>query len=149
MKPTVPWVGVGVLIAVSAAVTGCARLRLASLGPPVVRTLETTGYCKCGKCCGWHRRLCLWPVYSSGPLRGKPKKVGVTASGTRARPGTIAADPSRYPFGTLMYVPGYGYGRVEDTGRDIRGDRIDLYFRTHQQALNWGRRRLEVKIWFP
>lgn len=147
--PGVSWVGVGVLVAVSVAMTGCARLRLGARGPPVVRTLETTGYCSCGTCCGWHRNGWLRPVYSGGPLQGKPKKVGVTASGKQARRGTLAADPTRYPFGTVMYIPGYGYGRVEDTGGDIRGDHIDLYFRTHRQALTWGRQRVEVKIWFP
>lgn len=81
-------------------------------------------------------------------MKGQPKQVGVTASGTRARPGTIAADPKFYPFGTVMYVPGYGYGRVEDTGGDIKGPaRIDLFYRTHQRALRWGRQTVDVRVW--
>ena len=61
--------------------------------------------------------------------------------------GTIAADTKYYPFGTRMYVPGWGWGVVSDRGGAIKGpDRIDLYFESHQDALNWGRRRLEVTI---
>ena len=113
------------------------------------RVLLTTGYCKCQKCTGWRRTWYGRPVYASGPNKGKRKAVGITASGTRARVGTIAADTSRYPFNTIMYIPGYGYGRVEDRGGKIKGNHIDLFFRTHKQGLRWGRQKKMVKIWFP
>jgi len=87
------------------------------------------------------------PVYSYGPNKGKPKKVGVTASGTRARHGTIAADTRYLPFGTVIYVPGYGYGRVEDRGGAIKGAKIDLWFSSHDKAKQWGRRKIKVKVW--
>jgi 3D (Asp-Asp-Asp) domain-containing protein len=48
-----------------------------------------------------------------------------------------------------MFIPGYGYGRVEDTGGAIKAGRIDLYFRSHQEALNWGRRQKDVQVWYP
>ena len=64
-----------------------------------------------------------------------------------ARHGTLAADPSLYPMGTIMYIDGYGYGRVEDTGGKIKGEHIDLFFLTHRQAQNWGRQKKRVKIW--
>lgn len=48
-----------------------------------------------------------------------------------------------------MYIEGYGYGRVEDRGGAIKGQHVDLFFRTHQQALEWGRQTLKVKVWFP
>jgi 3D (Asp-Asp-Asp) domain-containing protein len=117
--------------------------------PPIERKLLTTGYCPCGECCGWERNWRGVPVYSSGPNKGQRKAVGITASGTHARPGTIAADISIYPFGTVMYVDGYGYGRVEDTGGDIKGDRIDLFFKTHREALQWGKQWKRVRIWLP
>ena len=61
--------------------------------------------------------------------------------------GTIAADTRHYPFGTRMYVPGYGWGVVRDRGRNIKGAaRIDLYFHSHDDALRWGRRKLPVYI---
>ena len=61
--------------------------------------------------------------------------------------GTIAADTDYYPFGTRMYVPGYGWGVVGDRGSAIKGhSRIDLYFKFHYQALAWGRRKVRVEI---
>ena len=128
---------------------GCARIRPPGNVAPFERVLEATGYCRCRSCCGWKRNWLLQPVYASGAAKGERKKVGITASGERARKGTIAADTRRYPFGTIMYVDGYGYGRVEDRGGDIKGDRIDLFFETHRQALEWGRRKLSVRIWLP
>ncbi|MCP4292617.1 MAG: hypothetical protein GY780_12375 [bacterium] len=63
------------------------------------------------------------------------------------RDGTIAADTKYYPFGTRMYVPGYGWGVVEDRGGAIKGpDRIDLYFNSHNEALQWGRKKVKVNI---
>ena len=114
-----------------------------------IMVVETTGYCNCGKCCGWKRSFFGFgrPVFSSGPNKGKPKKVGVTANGTTARHGTIAADTRMLPFGTVLYIPGYGYGRVEDRGGAIKGAKLDLWFSTHDQALKWGRRRMKVKVW--
>jgi len=112
-------------------------------------TIETTAYCSCGQCCHWKYDSAGKPVHSQGRQKGKPKAVGMTASGKMAHPGTIAADTRYYPLGTLMYVPGYGYGVVEDRGGDIKGRRrIDLYFETHQQALRWGRQKLDVVV-FP
>ncbi len=64
--------------------------------------------------------------------------------------GTIAADTNYYPFGTEMFVPGYGWGIVEDRGGAIKGpSHIDLYFNSHKDALRWGRRRVNVDIYFP
>lgn len=141
------------LIVAGGLFAGCQFLRkdpadLAQL-PHQRYVMEVTGYCHCGKCCGWKRNWYGRPVYSAGPLKGKPKKVGITASGKKVRLGTIAADTRLFPFGTIMYVPGYGYGRVEDRGKDIVGYRLDLYFHSHAQADAWGRQRLEVKVWRP
>jgi len=109
----------------------------------------TTAYCDCKKCCGWKRNWLLRPVAASGPNKGKRKRVGITASGEKATRGTIAADTSRYPFGTIMCVPGYGYGRVEDRGGAIQGDHIDLFFKRHKDAVRWGRQWKTVRIWLP
>ncbi|MBU0677208.1 MAG: 3D domain-containing protein [Verrucomicrobia bacterium] len=111
--------------------------------------LLTTGYCPCGECCGWRRNWLGRPVISSGPRRGERKHVGITASNTRAKPGTIAADTRHFPFGTVMYVPGYGYGVVEDIGSSIKGYHIDLFFRSHSDAKEWGKKKKGVKVWMP
>ena len=61
--------------------------------------------------------------------------------------GTIAADTRFYPYGTVMIIPGYGKGVVQDIGSAIKGpDRIDIYFKTRKKALKWGRKSLTVKV---
>jgi 3D (Asp-Asp-Asp) domain-containing protein len=121
---------------------GCVGIRPPAGSVMVERRMLTTGYCKCGKCCGWERQW-WWAVDAAG----REKKVGFTASGARARYGTIAADTTQYPFGTVMYIPGYGYGRVEDRGRAIKGEHVDLFFGSHGTALKWGKRWRDVKVW--
>lgn len=62
-------------------------------------------------------------------------------------PGTIAADTDYLPFGTIMYISGYGKGVIEDRGSAIKGpDRIDIFFRSHRKAQEWGRRKQTVRI---
>lgn len=106
-----------------------------------------TGYCNCEKCCSWKRSWFGFgdPVYASGKMKGKPKKVGVTANGRTARHGTIAADLSVWKYGTKLNVPGYGMGEVEDIGGAIKGRHIDVWFPTHEEARKWGRRYLKVE----
>lgn len=83
-----------------------------------------TAYCACAYCCG--------------------KTDGITASGTYCTAGrTIAADTSIFPFGTELVIDGHTYV-VEDVGGAIGGHRIDIYFDSHQEALNYGRRTVQV-----
>ena len=64
--------------------------------------------------------------------------------------GTIAADTRYYPFGTRMYIPGYGWGIVEDRGGAIKGrDRLDIFYNSHAEALQWGRKRVRVIVELP
>jgi len=106
-----------------------------------------TGYCNCGKCCNWRRSWFGFgsPVYESGPLKGKRKQVGVTASGTKAHHGTVAADPLVFKFGTRLQIPGYGVGVVEDVGGSIKGRHVDVWFPTHEAAVKWGRKWLKIR----
>ena len=110
--------------------------------------LLVTGYCNCGKCCGWRKKWFFFgePVYNYGDLKGTPKKVGVTASGAVAAKGTIAADLAVYPLGTRIRVPGYGTGIVQDVGGSIKDSHIDIWFPSHKEALAWGSRKLKVKV---
>lgn len=102
-----------------------------------VMQLEATAYCACHECCG------KWPGN---------KWYGITATGTRAKVGTIAVDPRVIPLGTKVYVEGlygannYGYATAEDTGGAIKGKIIDLYFNTHRETINWGRQQVKVYI---
>ena len=72
-----------------------------------------------------------------------------TASGTTVRRGVVAVDRSVIPLGTRMYIvtkKGYVYGlaTAEDTG--VKGDKVDLYFDTYQQCINFGRQDCLVYI---
>lgn len=71
---------------------------------------------------------------------------GTTASGTTAREGVIAVDPSVIPLGTKVYVEGYGFATAEDTGGNIKGNTIDVYKNTESECLNWGVRNVTIYI---
>ena len=73
-----------------------------------------------------------------------------TATNTKPKRGTIAADPKRIPYGTKLYIPEYGYGIVEDTGGALRKDkdniRIDVYMDTYEEAIKWGKKEMIIYI---
>lgn len=69
-----------------------------------------------------------------------------TAIGIRPYQGVVAVDPRVIPLGTKLYVEGYGSAIAADTGGDIKGSRIDVFFDSRQQAINWGRRQVRVHI---
>lgn len=71
---------------------------------------------------------------------------GITASGHRVQRGVCAADITVYPFGTWLFIPNYGPCEVQDTGRAIKGQRIDLYFTDNREAIKWGKRTQEVIV---
>ncbi|MCR4442073.1 MAG: 3D domain-containing protein [Peptococcaceae bacterium] len=80
------------------------------------------------------------------------KATGYTHTGSRTSTdvwpsrGIAAVDPRVIPLGTRLYVDGYGYAAALDTGSAIRGNRIDLFFETRDEALRWGRRSVKVFI---
>jgi 3D (Asp-Asp-Asp) domain-containing protein len=64
-----------------------------------------------------------------------------TATGTRPTAGrTIAVDPKVIPYGTWVWIDGWGWRRAEDTGSLVTGDRIDVMVDKRDEALTWGRR---------
>jgi len=90
------------------------------------RLYRVTAYCPCEKCCG------KWAD-------------GFTASGKQAV-GKIVAAPTDMPFGTVLQIPGYGTAQVQDRGGAITGNRLDVLFPTHKEALQWGVKYLKVRI---
>lgn len=88
-------------------------------------------------------------IESTGKTPGHPT-YGITYSGvkvTRDDFSTIAADPSVFPIGTILYIPGYGYGVVADTGSAIKGDTIDLYYQTVEDVYQkWGKKKVTVYV---
>ena len=70
-----------------------------------------------------------------------------TSTGTIATPGrTIAVDPNIIPYGTQVEIEGVGVRIAEDCGGAIKGNRIDLLFDTHEEALEWGMQTRQVTI---
>jgi len=71
---------------------------------------------------------------------------GTTATGESVRTGIIAVDPRVIPLGRKVYVEGYGPARALDTGGAIKGNRIDLYMNSREEALSWGVRNVTVYV---
>ena len=99
---------------------------------------KITAYCSCHKCCGkWAENR---PVDESG------KEIVYTASGEVAEAGkTIAADTDILPFGTVVVINGNEYV-VQDTGSAVKGRVIDIYFDSHEKALDWGCQYIEIFV---
>lgn len=96
--------------------------RLVSLGDFTI-----TAYCPCAACCG--------------------KTDGITATGVKAREGrTIAVDPKIIPYGTELVINGNTY-IAEDTGGSVKGHKLDIFFNSHLEALEWGVQEHEVFIY--
>ena len=87
---------------------------------------NASAYCGCAKCCG--------------------KTTGTTASGTKATAGRTVAMSSKYAFGTKVEIKGMGTYTVEDRGGAITGNKIDIYFDSHQEALNFGRKTVYLRV---
>ena len=88
-------------------------------------TYKLTAYCACSKCCG------KWAG-------------GNTSSGTVPTQGrTVACNT--LPAGTKISINGHDY-IVEDTG-NMKGNVIDIFFNSHQEALNFGVKYAEVFVY--
>lgn len=97
--------------------------------PVTVRKFDVSAYCPCEKCC-------------------ERFADGITASGKPAK-GFLVAAPPEYPFGTLMKIPGYNNDLpvpVLDRGSAIKGNKLDILMKSHDEALRWGRQFLTVTI---
>lgn len=94
--------------------------------PTYLGTFKVYAYCPCSYCCS--------------------NNLGITAMGTKATAGrTIAVDPKVIPLGSKVIINGNTY-IAEDTGGGIKGNKIDMFFNSHQEALNWGIKTLDVFI---
>lgn len=90
-------------------------------------TFRVTAYCACAECCG------QWAD-------------GITYTGTEATPDrTVAVDPTVIPLGSTVLIDGQEYV-AEDIGGSIKGARIDIFFPTHQAALQFGVQYADVDV---
>lgn len=89
-------------------------------------------------------------VKASAYSQSDPGCNSITATGTIARVGAIAVDPKVIPYGTRMFIVSndgkyiYGIATAEDCGGAIKGNKIDLYFNTVYECLQFGRRTCTV-----
>lgn len=106
--------------------------------PVSLGEFKITAYCSCPVCCG------VWA--ENRPLDENGQEIILTASGVRAEAGkTIAVDPDVIPYGTQVVIDGHSY-RADDCGGAIQGNRIDIYYDSHQEALEMGVKYAEVFI---
>ena len=75
---------------------------------------------------------------------------GITSTGINLKRNpdikVIAVDPSVIPLGTKVHVEGYGYAVAGDTGGAIKGNKIDVFFSSTNDAFKWGRKDVKIKI---
>ena len=92
-------------------------------------------------------------AYSPGPKSCGLSADGITASGYSVWTNgmkLVAADTDLLPFGSVVTIPGYDGGQpvpVLDRGGAIKGRRLDVLYPTHQRALQWGVKEIEVTVW--
>ncbi|WP_456277824.1 3D domain-containing protein [Bacillus sp. AK128] len=88
-------------------------------------------------------------VESTGKSPDHPQ-YGITYSGVKVKRdlySTVAADLRVFPIGTILFIPGYGYGVVADKGGAIKGNKVDLYYETVQEVYeHWGKKNVEVYV---
>lgn len=121
-----------------------------SVSAPSVNSAEVTAVTSSsgsGSCQSGRSLTMTATAYSSTPdqTSGDPF---TTASGTRVHWGTIAVDPSVIPYGCRVSISAFP-GTVfvaEDTGGGIGGNRIDIWFPTRAEALNFGVQTVIVTI---
>ena len=75
---------------------------------------------------------------------------GTTAYGIdlRANPNqkVIAVDPRVIPLGTKVWVEGYGEAIAGDTGGAIKGNKIDVFIPSYDNAIAWGVKEVKIRV---
>ncbi len=103
---------------------------------PRTRTIKmrVTAYCACAKCCGKFadgRTASGKSIYANGSM-------------------FVAADTRIIPMQMMVSIPGYHGGvpvPVLDRGRLIKGNRLDVFFLSHETARKWGNRKIDVTVY--
>ncbi|MGE8203155.1 3D domain-containing protein [Heyndrickxia sp. NPDC080065] len=75
---------------------------------------------------------------------------GITATGINLKKNpkmkVISVDPKVIPLGSKVYVEGYGNAIAGDTGGAMKGKNIDVFIPSEKKCLQWGRKKVKVKI---
>ena len=108
-------------------------LSMVSVNSLQAEVFTATAYCSCKKCC------------DKDP---SSKWYGITASGRKARWGTVAVDRRLIKLGSRLRIEGFPKTvfRADDVGGAIKGKHIDVWFPSHRKALEFGRQKLLVEL---
>lgn len=85
----------------------------------------------------------------TGSCTAYTSKAGArTATGAPARRGLVAVNKNQIPYGTKLYVPGYGICTAADTGGALMDNRtlVDVYMDSEGECRRFGRRNLPVYV---
>lgn len=77
---------------------------------------------------------------------GKWAKYNKTADGHVPKAGITCAAPRNIPFGTILEIEGVGRRVVQDRTALRFGDRVDIFFPSHKEALKFGKKQLRVTV---
>jgi len=80
---------------------------------------------------------------ANDPLQGTNN---ITATGKEIKKGMVSVDPKIIPLGTRIEIKDTGLFVAEDTGGKIKGNRIDIYFETKEEAKEFGRQTIWVRV---
>lgn len=88
----------------------------------------------------------IGPPYNSVTRDGRPviSKGYITIGGIDVF--TVAADPNVLKMGSVIYIVGWGFGIVTDTGPAIKGMEIDICFTTMDEAMRFGKQDVKVYL---
>ena len=104
-----------------------------AIEPVSLGQFKLTAYCSCAKCCG------KWAY-------NRPDGIIYGAIGEELKEGySIAVDPSVIPYRTEVIIDGKTY-KAQDCGGAIKGNRIDVYFEDHNDALEFGVQHKEIFV---
>ncbi len=85
-------------------------------------------------------------TYYSASKEECGKTDAITATGTKATAGrTIAVDPDVIPLGSRVVIDGVTY-TAEDVGGAIKGNKIDIFVNSREEAIQRGKIQREVKL---
>jgi 3D (Asp-Asp-Asp) domain-containing protein len=108
---------------------------------PLLKTInlgefKLTAYCPCAECCG------IWAM--NRPRDEYGNEIIIGSSGERLTAGiSVAVDTNVIPHGSKIMINGHNY-IAHDTGGSVKGNHIDIYFDSHEEAMNFGLQYAEV-----
>ena len=106
---------------------------------------------------GWSSGKYIKKSTSSSSTRNVKKRLkvkayaytggGYTATGTKAKYGTLAVNPKVIPYGTKVYIKELDkVFTAEDCGGGIKGNKIDIYMNSSSACSNWGVKTITIQI---